>query len=47
MLIYCFKCKRKTNTLNGRILHTINKKAIMKGKCAIWGSKKSQFVKAN
>lgn len=41
MLIYCMKCKRKTQTLNAK---TVNKSRVV-GMCAICSSKKSQFIK--
>ena len=48
MLSYCLKCKKKTKkkteSINPKVLKTNNGKAIL-SKCAIFGSKKSRFIK--
>ena len=45
MLSYCLKCKRNTESIKPKVLKTINGKAITLSKCAICGSKKSNFIK--
>ena len=45
MLSYCLKCKRKTKSINPKVLKTNNGKAIILSTCAICGSKKSKFIK--
>ena len=42
---YCVKCKRYTKNINPRILSTSKGKAMILSKCAIYGSKKSRFIK--
>ena len=44
MLIYCMKCKRKTQTLNAKTVKSAKTSRVV-GTCAICGSKKSQFIK--
>ena len=44
MIIYCFKCKQKTETLAGVELKTSNSLNIIKGICSVCGTKKSVFV---
>ena len=43
MLIYCLKCKKKTQTLN--LNHTLSKnnKSVITGNCSICGTKKYRF----
>ena len=45
MLSYCLKCKRNTESINPKVLKTTNGRAIILSKCAICGSKKSNFIK--
>ena len=45
MLSYCLKCKRNTESINPKVSKTTNGKAIILSKCAICGSKKSNFIK--
>ena len=45
MLTYSVKCRKKTGTLNSKILNTKNGRLRMQSKCAECGIKKSRFVK--
>ena len=44
MIIYCFKCKLKTETLDGVELKTSNGRNMIIGICSVCGTKKSVFV---
>ena len=44
MIIYCFKCKQKTETLAGVELKSSNGRNMIKGTCSVCGTKKSVFV---
>ena len=41
----CLKCRKDTENINLKVLSTSNGKAMILSKCAICGSKKSQFIK--
>ena len=41
---YCLKCKENTENINPKVSKTSNGKTILP-KCAIYGSKKSRFIK--
>lgn len=43
-MIYCLKCKDKTDTKNSEIITTKNNKSAMKGICTICGTKKFRFL---
>ena len=45
MLSYCLKCKKNTESINPKVLKTSNCKTMVLSKCAIYGSKKSKFIK--
>ena len=45
--MYCVKCKRKTETTNEQLVTTSNNRSMKKGKCAICGTTKTQFVKSS
>ena len=45
MLSYCLKCKKKTESINPKVLKTRNGKIIIFSKYAICGSKKLKFIK--
>ena len=45
MLSYCLKCKKSTESINPKVLKTVNGKTMMLSKCVICGSKKSKFIK--
>ena len=45
MLSYCLKCKTDTESINPKVLKTINGKTMILSKCTICGSKKSKFIK--
>ena len=45
METYCLKCKKNTKNINPKISSTSNGKLIILSKCAIYGSKKSRFIK--
>ena len=42
---YCLKCKKNTESINPKVLKTVNGKTMMLSKCAICGSKISKFIK--
>ena len=44
MKSYCLKCRKDTENIDSRVSNTSNGRKII-SKCAICGSKKSQFVK--
>jgi protein-arginine kinase activator protein McsA len=43
-LLYCVKCKKKTETLNVTSLITNNNRKMLKGVCTICGKNKASFV---
>ena len=45
MLSHCLKCKKKTESINFKVLKTTNGKTMILSTCAICGSKKSTFIK--
>ena len=45
MLCYCLKCRKNTESINPRVLKTINSKTMILSKCAIYGSEKSKFIR--
>ena len=45
MLTYCLKCKRNTKNLDSKMLETKNGRLMLSSKYAIYGSKKSRFLK--
>ena len=45
MLSYCLNCRKNTESINLKVSKTINGKAITSSTCAIYGSKKSKFIK--
>ena len=45
MLPYCLKCKKNTESVNPRVSATSNGRTMILSKCAICGSKKSNFIK--
>ena len=45
METYCVKCEKKTKNLDSKIFKTKNNRLIMQSKCAVFGIKKSKFVK--
>ena len=45
MLTYCLKCKRNETNRDLKMLETKNGKLMSSSKCAIYGSKKSRFMK--
>ena len=42
---YCLKCKKNTESINPRVPKTSNGKTMIVSNCAIYGSKKSSFIK--
>ena len=44
MIIYCFECKLKTETLNGIEKTSSNGRNMIEGTCSVCGTKKSVFV---
>ena len=45
MLIYCLKCKKDTECVDSKMLKTKNGRSFLSSKCAVFGSKKSNFLK--
>ena len=45
MKSYCLKCRKDTENINSRVSNTSNGKIMILSKCAIYGSKKSRFIK--
>ena len=45
MFSYCLKCKQNTESINPRVSATSNRRTVILSKCAICGSKKSEFIK--
>ena len=45
MKSYCLKCRKDTENINPRVSNTSNGKGMILLKWAIWGSKKSRFIK--
>ena len=45
MKSYCLKCRKDTENINPRVSNTSNSRIMILSKCAIWGSKKSRFIK--
>ena len=45
MLTYCLKCKRNTKNIDSKMLEIKNGRLMLSLKCAIYGSKKSRFMK--
>ena len=45
MLSYCLKCKKNTESIDLKVSATSNGRTIILLKCAIYGSKKSKFIK--
>ena len=45
MLSYCLNYKKNTENINSRVSATSNGRTMILSKCAIWGSKKSKFIK--
>ena len=42
---YCLKCKKNTENIDPKTWSTSNGKAMILSNCAIYGSKKSRFIK--
>ena len=45
MVTYCLKCKKNPESINPKVLKTTNGKTMILSKCAIYGCKKSKFIK--
>ena len=45
MLTYYLKCKKDTANIHSKMLETTNGRLMLSSKCAIFGSKKSRFLK--
>ena len=45
MKSYCLKCRRDIENINSRVSKTSNVRTMLSSKCAIYGSKKSRFIK--
>ena len=45
MLSYCWKCRKKTESKNPKVVRTKNGAIMLLSKCAVCDSKKSKFIK--
>ena len=45
MKSYCLKCRKNTENINPKVSKTSTGRTMILSKCAIFGSKKSRFVK--
>ena len=45
--MYCVRCKKNTETINEQLATTSNNRSMKRGKCAICGTTKTQFVKSS
>ena len=45
MKTYCLKCRKDAENIDPKISSSSNGKTMILSKCAIWGSKKSRFIK--
>ena len=45
MKSYCLKCRKDTENINPKVSKTSNNRIMILSKCAIYGSKKSRFIK--
>ena len=45
MKSYCLKCRKDTENINPKVSNTSNGRTMILSKCAIFGSKKSIFIK--
>ena len=45
MLTYCLKCKKYIKSADSKMLRTKNGRPFLSSKCAVYGSKKSKFIK--
>jgi Domain of unknown function (DUF5679) len=46
-MLYCVKCKSKTETVDEQRVVSKNNRSMLRGKCAVCGTTKTQFVKEN
>ena len=45
MKSYCLKCRKDTENIDPEVLRSSNGRVMILSKCAIYGSKKSRFIK--
>ena len=45
MLTYCLKCKKNTKNIDRKMMKTKNGRFVLSSKCAVYGIKKSKFMK--
>ena len=45
MLHYCLKSQKRTESIDPKFSASSNGRTMISSKCAIWGSKKSKFIK--
>ena len=45
MKSYCLKCREDTENINPKVSETSNGKTMILSKCAVYGGKKSRFIK--
>ena len=42
---YCLQCRKNAENIHPKVSGSSNGRAMILSKCAIWGSKKSRFIK--
>ena len=42
---YCLSCRKYIKNTDPRIVKSKNERSMIQSNCAIWGSKKSRFIK--
>ena len=45
MKSYCLKCRKNTENIDPKMSNSSNGRTVILSKCAIYGSKKSRFIK--
>ena len=45
MVLYCLKCRKNAKSKNPKVAKTRNGRIMLLSKFAVWGSKKSKFIK--
>ena len=45
MLLYCFKCRKNTESKNPKVVRIKNGRVMLISKCEVWDSKKSRLIK--
>ena len=45
MLIFPWKCKKDTDSVDSKVFNTKNGRPMLSWRCAVWSSKRSRFMK--